>query len=80
LEAEDSEILKNHLIELMTRKMYIGLEYIPKHVICVETYHVSLGLCMVLNTSVEKVEEKVTFSIFLKYLLDNWSRMKLLIF
>jgi hypothetical protein len=80
LEAEDSEILKNHLIELMTRKMYIGLEYIPKHVIPVEKYHVSLGLCMVLNTSVEKVEEKVTFSIFLKYLLDNWSRMKLLIF
>jgi hypothetical protein len=30
LEAEDSELLENDLIELVIRKMYIGLQDIPK--------------------------------------------------
>jgi hypothetical protein len=34
LETEDSELPDNEFIELVLR--YIGLEYIPKHTICVQ--------------------------------------------
>jgi hypothetical protein len=37
LEAEDSEVLFNELIELVLRD--VGLEYIPKRAICMQKYH-----------------------------------------
>jgi hypothetical protein len=37
LEAEDSEIPENKLIELVLRD--VGLEYIPKRAICMQKYY-----------------------------------------
>jgi hypothetical protein len=36
LEAEDSEVSENHLIELVLRD--VGLEYIPYHIIFMQKY------------------------------------------
>jgi hypothetical protein len=44
LEAEDSEVLVNELIELVLRE--VGLEYIPKRVISVQKYFMRRGLYM----------------------------------
>jgi hypothetical protein len=37
LEAEDSKVPDNELIELVLRD--VGLEYIPKHAICLQKYY-----------------------------------------
>jgi hypothetical protein len=50
LEAEDSELSDNELIEIVLRD--VGLEYIPKRAICVQKYYMRQGLYMGLNTSV----------------------------
>jgi hypothetical protein len=57
LEAEDSEIPDNELIELMLRD--IGLEYTPKRGIHMQNYYMKLGLYMGLNTSVHNFVEEV---------------------
>jgi hypothetical protein len=53
LEAEDSDVLDNELIELGLRE--IGLDYIPKQAICVQNYYMrqEWDLYMGLNTSVK---------------------------
>jgi hypothetical protein len=38
LEAEDTEVLDNDLIQIMLREMYIDLQYIPERAICVQKY------------------------------------------
>jgi hypothetical protein len=45
LEAEDSEVLENELIELVLRD--VDLEYISKRAICMQTYYMRRGLYMV---------------------------------
>jgi hypothetical protein len=59
LEAEDSEVPDNELIELVLRD--VGLEYIPKHAICVQKYYMrhASGLYMGLNTSVQQFVERL---------------------
>jgi hypothetical protein len=57
LEAEDSEVPENELIELVLRD--VGLEYIPKHAICMQKYYMRWGLYMGLNTSVQKFVERL---------------------
>jgi hypothetical protein len=57
LEAEDSEITDNELIELALRD--VGLEYIPKRAICVQNYYIRRGLYMGLNTSVQQFVESL---------------------
>jgi hypothetical protein len=59
LEAEDSEVPDNELIELVIRD--VGLEYIPKHAICMQKYYMinPRGLYMSLNTSVQKFVERL---------------------
>jgi hypothetical protein len=60
LEAEDSDVPDNELIELVLRD--IGLEYIPKHAIRVQRHYMRRGLymrqprCLImgLNTSVQQ--------------------------
>jgi hypothetical protein len=42
LEAEDSDVPDNELIELVLRD--VGLEYIPKRAICVQKYYMKRGL------------------------------------
>jgi hypothetical protein len=53
LEVEDSDVPENELIELVLRD--VGLEYIPKHAICVQKYYMKhlRGLYMGLNTSLQ---------------------------
>jgi hypothetical protein len=67
LEAEDSEVPDNELIELVLRDL--GLEYIPKRAICVQTYYMRQprGLHMGLNTSVQQFVE--TLNDLNRYLL-----------
>jgi hypothetical protein len=48
LEAEESEVLDNELIELVLRD--VGLEYIPKRSIRVQMYYMRWGSYMDLNT------------------------------
>jgi hypothetical protein len=55
LEAEDSDVPDNELIELVLRD--VGLEYIPKRDICVQKYYMRRGLYMDLNTSVQQFLE-----------------------
>jgi hypothetical protein len=57
VEAEDSDVPDNELIELVLRD--VGLEYIPKSVICVQKYYMRQprGLYVVLNTSVQQFLE-----------------------
>jgi hypothetical protein len=57
LEAEDSEVPDNELIELVLRD--IGLEYIPKRSICVQKYYMRRGLKMGFNTSVKQFVERL---------------------
>jgi hypothetical protein len=59
LEAEDSELPDNELIELVLRD--VGLEYIPKQAIHVQKYYMrqSRGLYMGLNTSVQQFIERL---------------------
>jgi hypothetical protein len=59
LEAEDSEVPDNELIELVLRD--VGLEFIPECAICVQKYYMgqSRGLYMGLNTSVQQFEERL---------------------
>jgi hypothetical protein len=37
LEAEDSKLTENDLVELVIRGLYIDLEYTPWHVLCVKS-------------------------------------------
>jgi hypothetical protein len=59
LEAEDSEVPDNELIELVLR--YVGLEYIPKRAICLQKYYMrqTRSLLMGLNTSVQIFLERL---------------------
>jgi hypothetical protein len=57
LEAEDSEVPDNELIKLVLRN--VGLEYIPKHAICLQKYYMRRVLYMGLNTSVQKFVERL---------------------
>jgi hypothetical protein len=57
LEAEDSEVLDNQVIELVLRD--VGLEYIPKRAISVQKYYMSWGLYIGLNISVQQFVEKL---------------------
>jgi hypothetical protein len=57
LEAEDSEVPDNELIELVLRDL--GLEYIPKCAIHVQKYCMRQGLYMGLNTSVQQFVERL---------------------
>jgi hypothetical protein len=59
LEAEDSEVLDNELIELVLRDE--GLEYIPKHAIHVLKYYMRQpkGLYMGLHMSVQHFVERL---------------------
>jgi hypothetical protein len=56
LEAEDSEVPDNELIELVLRD--VGLEYIPKCAIRVQKYYMRWALYMGLNTSVKQFVER----------------------
>jgi hypothetical protein len=57
LKAEDSDVPDNELIELVLRDK--GLEYIPKHTICVQKHCMRQpkGLYIGLNTSVQQFVE-----------------------
>jgi hypothetical protein len=57
LEAEDSDVPDNELIELLLRD--IGLEYIPKRAIHLQKYYMRRGLYMGLNTSVQQFVERL---------------------
>jgi hypothetical protein len=59
LEAEDSDVPDNELIELVLRD--VGLEYIPKHAIRVQQYHIRQSRClhMVLNTPLHQFVERL---------------------
>jgi hypothetical protein len=59
LEAEDSDVTDNELIELVLRD--VGLEYIPKRAIHVHKYFMRhpRGLYMGLNTSVQQFVERL---------------------
>jgi hypothetical protein len=59
LEAEDSDVPDNELIELVLRD--VGLEYIPKRAIYVQNYYMTQirGLCMDLNTSLTQFVERL---------------------
>jgi hypothetical protein len=71
LEAEDSEVPDNQLIELVLKELYMGLEYIPKRAICVQKYYMRLprDLYMGLNTSVQQFVEKQRLNDLNLYLL-----------
>jgi hypothetical protein len=57
LEAEDSDVPYNKLIELVLRD--VGLEYIPKRTISVQKCYMRRGLHMGLNTSVQQFVERL---------------------
>jgi hypothetical protein len=57
LEAKDSDVPDNELIELVLRD--VGLEYIPKHDICMQKCYMRQGLYMGLNTSVKQSVERL---------------------
>jgi hypothetical protein len=67
LEAEDSEVPDNELIELVLRD--VGLEYIPKRAIRMQNYHMRQlrVLYMGLNTSVQQFVERL--NVLNRYLL-----------
>jgi hypothetical protein len=72
LDAEDSEVLDNELIELVLRD--VGLEYIPKRAIHVQKYYMRQprGLYMGINTSVQKFVERLNdFNRYLLYLPEE---------
>jgi hypothetical protein len=57
LEAEDSDVPDNELIELVLRD--VSLEYIPKRAIFMQKYYMRWGLYMGLNTSVQHFVESL---------------------
>jgi hypothetical protein len=59
LEAEDSEVPDNELIELVLRD--VGLEYVPRRAIRMQKYYMKQprGLYMGLNTSVQQFVERL---------------------
>jgi hypothetical protein len=57
LEAEDSDVPENELIELVLRD--VCLEYIPKRAIRVQKYYMRRGLYMGHNTSVKQFVERL---------------------
>jgi hypothetical protein len=57
LEAEDSDVPDNELIELVLRDA--GLEYIPKRAICVQKYYMRRFSYMGLNISVQQFVERL---------------------
>jgi hypothetical protein len=59
LEAEDSEVPDNELIELVLRE--VGLKYMPKRAIYLQKYYMRQrrGLYMGLNTSVQQFVERL---------------------
>jgi hypothetical protein len=59
LEAEDSDVPDNELIELVLRD--VGLEYIPKRAIHVQKYYMRhpRGLYLGLNTSIQQFVERL---------------------
>jgi hypothetical protein len=67
LEAEDSDVPDNELIELVLKD--VGLEYIPKRAIRVQKYYMRQirGLYMGLNTSLKQFVERLNDLI--RYLL-----------
>jgi hypothetical protein len=67
IDAEDSEVPDNELIDLGIRD--VGLEYIPKRAICVQKYYMRQprGLYMGFNTSVQQFLERLNDLI--RYLL-----------
>jgi hypothetical protein len=65
LEAEDSELPDNNLLELVMRDM--GLEYIPKNAIRVQKYCMRRGLFLGQNLSVQMFVERLKE--FNRYLL-----------
>jgi hypothetical protein len=69
LEAEDSEVPDNELIELFLRD--VGLAYIPKRAICVKKYYIRQigGLYMGLNVSIQQFVETQRLNDFNCYLL-----------
>jgi hypothetical protein len=69
LEAEDSDIPDNELIELVLR--YVGLEYIPKRAIRVQKYYMRQprGLYMCLNTYLKQFVENQRLNDINHYLL-----------
>jgi hypothetical protein len=72
LEAEDSEVPDNELTELVLRE--VGLEYIPKHAICVQTYYIRQpwGLYMGLNTCIQQFVERLNdLNCYLLYLPEE---------
>jgi hypothetical protein len=69
LEAEDSDVLDNELIELVLRD--VGLEYIPKRAIRVQKYYrrQPRDLYMGINTSVQQSVENHRLNDLNRYLL-----------
>jgi hypothetical protein len=63
LEAEDSDVPDNELIEQVLRELQIDLEYIPKLAICVQKYYMIQisGLHMSLDTSVQQHVERLNY-------------------
>jgi hypothetical protein len=57
LEAEDSEVPDNELIEIVLRD--VGLEHIPKRPIRVQKYYLRRGLYMGLNTFIQQFLERL---------------------
>jgi hypothetical protein len=67
MEAVDSDVPDNELIELVLRD--VCLEYIPKCAICMQTYYMRRGLYMVIKASFQKFVEKQTLNDLKRYLL-----------
>jgi hypothetical protein len=57
LEAEDSEVPDNVIIEIILRD--VGLEYIPKRTICVKKYYMRQSLCLGLHMSVQQFVKRL---------------------
>jgi hypothetical protein len=57
LEAENSDVHDNELIELVLRD--VGLEYIPKRAICMQKYYMRRDLYMGLITFVQQFVERL---------------------
>jgi hypothetical protein len=60
LDAEDSELPENELIELVLRELHIRLACIPKRAVRMKNYYMRKlrGLYMGLNTSVQQFVER----------------------
>jgi hypothetical protein len=74
VEAEDSEVPKNELIELVLRD--VGLKYIPKRHTCAKVLHeANKGLYMDLDTSVQKFVERLNdLNCYLLYFPEEHSK------